>query len=390
MMLQIPLSYSFRNLFRRKLTTALTASGMALVIFVYTVVLMMDEGLRQTLVQTGQTDNVLISRRASGTEVQSSISREQAALLETQAEIATGQQGEKMVAKELVVLIALPKKGSDKNSNVTIRGVQPVSFALRPQVKLIEGRMIRPGTNEVLVGRSIFERFQGAQLGMQLRFAQQDWTIVGLFDAEKSAFDSELWGDANVLMQAFRRPVYSAVLLKLNDARQFAQMKTKIDADPRLTVDVKSESQFYAEQSALLANFIKYLGLALSIIFSIGAMLGAMITMYATVANRTAEIGTLRALGFQRPSILLAFLVEAILLAGLGGLIGITLAMGMQFFSISTVNWQSFSELAFSFKVTPGILLNALVFTLIMGLVGGVLPALRAARLKIVEALRDI
>ena len=389
-MLQIPLSYSFRNLFRRKLTTTLTASGMALVIFVYTVVLMMDEGLRQTLVQTGQADNVLISRRASGTEVQSSISREQAALLETQAEIATGQQGEKMVAKELVVLIALPKKGSDKNSNVTIRGVQPVSFALRPQVKLIEGRMIRPGTNEVLVGRSIFERFQGAQLGMQLRFAQQDWTIVGLFDAEKSAFDSELWGDANVLMQAFRRPVYSAVLLKLNDVRQFAQMKAKIDADPRLTVDVKSESQFYAEQSALLANFIKYLGLALSIIFSIGAMLGAMITMYATVANRTAEIGTLRALGFQRPSILLAFLVEAILLAGLGGLIGITLAMGMQFFSISTVNWQSFSELAFSFKVTPGILLNALLFTLIMGLVGGVLPALRAARLKIVEALRDI
>lgn len=389
-MLQIPLSYSFRNLFRRKLTTALTASGMALVIFVYTVVLMMDEGLRQTLVQTGQADNVLISRRASGTEVQSSISREQAALLETQAEIATGQQGEKMVAKELVVLIALPKKGSDKNSNVTIRGVQPVSFALRPQVKLIEGRMIRPGTNEVLVGRSIFERFQGAQLGMQLRFAQQDWTIVGLFDAEKSAFDSELWGDANVLMQAFRRPVYSAVLLKLNDVRQFAQMKTKIDADPRLTVDVKSESQFYAEQSALLANFIKYLGLALSIIFSIGAMLGAMITMYATVANRTAEIGTLRALGFQRPSILLAFLVEAILLAGLGGLIGITLAMGMQFFSISTVNWQSFSELAFSFKVTPGILLNALVFTLIMGLVGGVLPALRAARLQIVDALRAV
>lgn len=389
-MLQIPLSYSFRNLFRRKLTTALTASGMALVIFVYTVVLMMDEGLRQTLVQTGQADNVLISRRASGTEVQSSISREQAALLETQAEIATGQQGEKMVAKELVVLIALPKKGSDKNSNVTIRGVQPVSFALRPQVKLIEGRMIRPGTNEVLVGRSIFERFQGAQLGMQLRFAQQDWTIVGLFDAEKSAFDSELWGDANVLMQAFRRPVYSAVLLKLNDVRQFPQMKAKIDADPRLTVDVKSESQFYAEQSALLANFIKYLGLALSIIFSIGAMLGAMITMYATVANRTAEIGTLRALGFQRPSILLAFLVEAILLAGLGGLIGITLAMGMQFFSISTVNWQSFSELAFSFKVTPGILLNALVFTLIMGLVGGVLPALRAARLQIVDALRAV
>ena len=389
-MLQIPLSYSFRNLFRRKLTTTLTASGMALVIFVYTVVLMMDEGLRQTLVQTGQADNVLISRRASGTEVQSSISREQAALLETQAEIATGQQGEKMVAKELVVLIALPKKGSDKNSNVTIRGVQPVSFALRPQVKLIEGRMIRPGTNEVLVGRSIFERFQGAQLGMQLRFAQQDWTIVGLFDAEKSAFDSELWGDANVLMQAFRRPVYSAVLLKLNDVRQFPQMKAKIDADPRLTVDVKSESQFYAEQSALLANFIKYLGLALSIIFSIGAMLGAMITMYATVANRTAEIGTLRALGFQRPSILLAFLVEAILLAGLGGLIGITLAMGMQFFSISTVNWQSFSELAFSFKVTPGILLNALVFTLIMGLVGGVLPALRAARLQIVDALRAV
>ena len=212
--------------------------------------------------------------------------------------------------------------------------------------------------------------------------------MVGTFDAGKSGFDSEIWGDADQLMQAFRRPVYSALLFKLNDPARFDDVKARLESDQRLTVEAKRETVFYADQSEVLANFIRYLGLTLSIIFSVGAVIGAMITMYASVASRTAEIGTLRALGFRQRSVLAAFLLEAVLLGLVGGCIGLTLASFMQFFTISTMNWQSFSELAFSFTLTPVIASKTLVFALVMGVVGGFLPAIRAARLSIIDALR--
>ena len=384
----IPFSYIVRNVAARRLTTALTAGGMALVVYVFATVLMLAAGLRQTLIATGQDDNVVVIRRAAQTEVQSGVDRRQAAIVESLPDIAVGGDGQKLVSKEPVVLINLPKRDSNKPSNVVIRGVTPVGLLIRPQVKLFDGRMFRPGTAEVIAGRSIANGFKGAGIGETLRFASRDWTVVGVFDAGRTGFDSEIWGDAEQMLQAFRRLGFSALIFKLADSERFDAVKQEIETDPRLTLEAKRETRFYADQSELLSKFISYLGTAISVIFSIGAIIGAMITMYASVASRTAEIGTLRALGFSRAAILLAFLVEALLLGLAGGVIGLAAASFMQALSISTMNFQTFAEIAFTFTLTPGIVAASLAFALAMGLVGGFLPAARAARMKIVDALR--
>jgi len=384
----IPFAYIMRNVAARKLTTALTAGGMALVVYVFATVLMLAAGLEQTLVATGQDDNVVVIRRSSQTEVQSGVDRKQAAVVENLPDIAVGGDGRKLVSKEPVVLIALPKRDSGKASNVVIRGVTESGLALRPQVRLVEGRMFRAGTAEVVAGRAIAQGFQGAGVGETLRFASRDWTVVGVFDAGRTGFDSEIWGDAEQMLQAFRRLAFSSVIFKLADTERFDAVKQEIEADPRLTLEAKRETRFYADQSETLAKFISYLGTTISLIFSIGATIGAMITMYASVASRTAEIGTLRALGFSRTSILAAFLVESLLLGFLGGVVGLLAASFMQALSISTMNFQTFAELAFSFTLTPGIVAASLAFALAMGFVGGFLPAARAARMQIVDALR--
>jgi len=384
----IPFSYSFRNLWTRRLTTVLTASGMALVVFVFAATLMLATGLRKTLIETGSPDNVIVIRKASQSEVQSGVDRDQAAVVETQPEIAVGTNGMQLLAKEMVVLISLPKRGTDKPSNVVIRGISQASLSLRPQVRLIEGRMPRPGSSEVIAGQSVAKRFTGGGIGETLRFGMRDWTVVGTFDAGTTAFSSEIWGDADQLMQAFRRPVYSSVLFRLRDTTELLKVKERLETDPRLTVEAKRETQYYSDQSEMMATFLGIMGMTLTIIFSLGAIIGAMITMYAAVANRTAEIGTLRALGFRRRSIMTVFLVESLLLGLVGGLMGLFFSSFLQFFTVSTVNWQTFSELAFSFTLTPDIAMRSLVFSLIMGFVGGVLPAFRAARMNIVEALR--
>jgi ABC-type antimicrobial peptide transport system permease subunit len=387
-MTAIPLSYSVRNLWTRKLTTALTVGGMALVVFVFAAVLMLDAGLRSALVATGQPDNILVTRRASGTEIQSGVERSQAAIVESQPEIAIGAGGLSVASKESVVLIALPKRDTGTATNVTVRGLGDEGPALRPQVRIVTGRMFRRGSTEIVVGKSIAERFDRTGIGQSLRFGGREWTVVGVFDGSGSGFDSEIWGDGEQMMQSFRRNAFSSVVARLVDPAQFDQVKQRLESDPRLTLDVKRERRFYEEQSEVLSNFIRILGITLSVIFSIGAMIGATITMYAAVANRTAEIGALRALGFRRGSILVAFLAEAFALALLGWAVGLALASLMQLVNISTMNWQSFAELAFSFRLTPEIVWQSFLFAAVMGLVGGVAPALRAARLKIVDALR--
>ncbi|CAG0978983.1 Macrolide export ATP-binding/permease protein MacB [Burkholderiales bacterium] len=384
----IPLSYILRNLAARRLTTALTAGGMALVVYVFATVLMLAAGLERTLVSTGSDDNVVVIRRGSQTEVQSGIDRRQAAIVETLPGIATGEDGRRLVSKEPVVLISLAKRESGKPSNVVIRGVTAEGYALRPQVRVVVGRLPRPGTAEVVAGRSVADGFRGAGLGETVRFATRDWTVVGVFDAGRTGFDSEIWGDAEQMLQAFRRTGYSSLVFRLADASRLDEMRAAIDADPRLTLEAKRETRFYADQSEALSKFITYLGASISIIFSIGAVIGAMITMYASVASRTGEIGTLRALGFSRGAVLAAFLVESLLLGLLGGIVGLAGASTMQAFSISTMNFQTFAELAFSFALTPAIVAASLGFALAMGFVGGFLPAARAARMKIVDALR--
>jgi putative ABC transport system permease protein len=384
----IPVGYIARNLMARRLTTALTAGGMALVVYVFATVLMLAAGLQKTLVSTGQDDNVVVIRRGAQTEVQSGIDRLQAGIVDSLPDIAVAADGQRLVSREPVVLINLPKRATSKPANVVIRGVTAGGLALRPQVHLVEGRMFRPGTAEVIAGRAIASGFQGAGLGETLRFASRDWTVVGVFDAGRSGFDSEIWGDAEQMMQAFRRASYSSMLLKLADPARFDEVKATLESDPRLTVEAKRETRFYADQSEALSKFISYLGTAISIIFSIGAIIGAMITMYASVAARVGEIGTLRALGFTRTSILVAFLGESLLLGLVGGIVGLAGASVMQALSISTTNFQTFAEIAFTFTLTPGIVVASLAFALAMGFVGGFLPAARAARLRIVDALR--
>jgi ABC-type antimicrobial peptide transport system permease subunit len=385
----IPIRYTLRNLWTRKLTTALTAGGMALVVFVFTAVQMLDTGLRETLVATGQADNILVTRRAAGAEISSAVDRAQASLVESQPEIAIGSSGGRLVSKEAVILITLPKRGTGQATNVTTRGVGDAAFLLRPQVKLVQGRAFNRGFSEIVVGRSLADRFDGASVGAALRFGGREWRVVGIFDAAGSAFESEVWADADQLMQAFRRQAYSTVVAKLVTPSAFDAIKARLESDPRMTIDVKRERTFYEDQSQALSSFIRYLGLTLSIIFSIGAMIGAMITMYAAVATRVAEIGTLRALGFRRSAVLSAFLFEAVLLGGIGGIVGVALASFMQLVRISTLNWQSFAELAFSFTLTPYIAVLSIGFAVVMGIVGGFLPAVRAARLSIVDALRS-
>jgi putative ABC transport system permease protein len=385
----IPFSYSYRNLLARRLTTFLTAAGMALVVFVFAAVLMLAEGLRQTLVSTGSYDNAIVLRAGTETEVQSALDRTQAAIITSQPEIAGGKEGP-LVASEAIILVNLPRRGTGQPGNVMIRGVQPASFGLRREVRLVEGRWFKPGSNEIVAGKLIAQRYQGAGLGETVRFAMRTWRVVGVFDAGNTGFSSEMWGDVEQLLQAFRRTAFSSVTLRLRDPGAFDALKARLESDPRLPVQVRREVEFYEAQSARLADFIRLLGMVLTAIFGLGAVLGAMITMYAQVGTRINEIGTMRALGFQRRHILMAFLLEAALLGVLGWLIGMLPASLLNFITLSTINWSSFAEITFRFALTPGILLKSLAFGLGMGLVGGLLPALKAARLPLIDALRAV
>src|SRR5690242_1976455 len=261
--MKIPFSYIFRNLWTRKITTLLTAGGMALVVFVFAAVLMLDAGLRKTLVSTGSRDNAILLRQASQTEIQSAVYRDQASLLETMREVARGADGTPLVSKETLVLTQIPKKGSDKPQNVVVRGLPALGIQLRPQVHIIDGRWFRTGTSEIVVGRSIAEGFDGVEIGQRLRFAQREWTVVGTFDGGKSGFDSEIWGDVEQMMQAFRRTAYSSIIVRLRDRESFDALAKRIGEDQRLVLDVKREPLFYEEQSKQLSQFISVLGITL-------------------------------------------------------------------------------------------------------------------------------
>jgi ABC-type lipoprotein release transport system permease subunit len=382
------ISYSIKNSFARRLTSILTLLGISLVVFVFAAVLMLANGLRQALVETGTPGNVVALRQAASTEVVSIIYRNQADVVKADRAIMTDSAGAPMFASELVVLINQPRRSNGDETNITVRGVDEMSLKLRPQVRIVQGRMWRPGTSEIIAGRKAAENFVGCGLGETVRFGQRQWTVVGVFEADGSGFESEVWGDVDQLMDAFQRPVFSSLIFRLKNPDDLPVVKARIENDPRVTLQVKPEIQYYREQSEVFANFIQVLGTVISIVFSLGAIVGAMITMYAAVANRTREIGTLRALGFSRTSVLTAFLTEAIIIGLVGGLIGILFANLLAFREVSTTNFSTFAEVAFSFRMSPRIAVEALGFALIMGIVGGFLPAVRAARLRVINSLR--
>ena len=390
--MKIPIKYTLRNLWTRRLTTALTITGIALVVFVFTAVLMMAYGIQKTLVDTGSDNNIVVLRKAATSEISSIIMRDQANVIRTLPNIAKSADGKPLLSEEIAVVINLTfntKAGGF--GNITVRGITPDGVQLRQQVKLIKGRMFHWGSREIVVGSSIRKRFLNTNIGEQIKFGGDKWTVVGWFDAGGSGFDSEIWGDVDQLGQSFGYTgAFSSILIRLERPDAFEEFLTGFNKDLRLQVlEIKREKKFYADQSEDMAAFIKILGIAVTIIFSAGAMIGAMITMYAAVSNRTVEIGTLRALGFRRRSVLAAFLIESLALALIGGFIGLFLASFLQFFQISMINFGSFAELAFSFSLSPSIVINALVFSLAMGIIGGFLPSVRASRLNIVNALRS-
>jgi putative ABC transport system permease protein len=384
----IPPNYALRNISKHKVTSLMTVAGVSLVVFVFAGSMMLSNGLRETLVDTGSADNVNIIRKSSQTEVMSIISYDQAQIIKADQAVARDSNGNPLVANEVFVLIGLPKRGDTTDANIVVRGINDMSFKLRPAVKIIQGRMWQDAGSEIIVGKSAAERYTGCAVGEKLRFGMREWTVVGTFEASGTGYESEIWCDILQASDAFRRPVYSSLTVRLSDTTQFEAFKARIEGDPRLPVDVKREKDYYEAQSRTIRTFINIAGTTISVIFSLGAIIGAMITMYAAVANRTREIGTLRALGFGRASILTVFLFESLLISLAGGLVGVGAAYFLNFLQISTTNWDTFSEIAFNFRLSLGIAFNALLFSLVMGLVGGFLPSVRASRLRIVDSLR--
>jgi len=384
----IPLGYTIRNILKHKVTTPMTILGVSLVVFVFAAAQMLSYGLKSTLVSTGSDDNAIVIRKSSQSEVQSIILRDQGQIVGTSPEIARAADGSALYTNEIYVLINQPKRATGELANIVVRGVTPKSLELRPAVKLIAGRMWQDAGSEVIAGKSAAERYAGCGLGEKLRFGAREWTVVGVFDAQGSGFDSELWGDVVQIADVFRRPIYSSVTFRMADTTQFEAMKARLENDRRMEVDVFREKEYYAAQSRTLAGFIGIGGTIVSIIFSLGAIVGAMITMYASVANRVREIGTLRSLGFSRLAILISLLIEAMAISLTGGLLGIVGASFLGMLQVATTNWDTFSQIAFNFRLSTAIVIAAVVFALVMGLVGGFLPAVRAARLKIVDSLR--
>ena len=391
-MAQVPTIYNLRSLWVRKVTTVLTGLGLALVVFVFASVLMLGEGIQKTMASTGLPTNAKIIRKGSQNEVQSSVSPEQFRLISAAPEAGVGKDGKPLVSTELLVLIYALKDGwktSDEGANVNVRGVGAAALELHPP-RSLDGRMYKPGTSEVVVGRALVGKFDGARLGSAIHFARRDWQVVGVMDQAGSAYDSEIWGDIDQLGDAFaRRPSVSSVTLKLRDKDALTSLEARMATDPQLNkLEIKREDLFWAAQSRTTSLFITILGIFVAVIFSVGATLGAMITMYSQVAARTREIGTLRAIGFGRLAVLYSFVRESVILALLSGVLGVFFASFLQLVSFSTINFATFSETVFRFSLTPGIVRNALLFALALGLFGGLLPAVRAARMPIVKATR--
>jgi len=388
--MKIPLSYNWRNLLARRLTTGLTVTGISLVVFVFAAVLMLAQGIEDTLVATGSEDNVILIREGSQSELMSSLTREQIDLVSTFPELARDNDNQPLLTADVVTMINLHKKQSGDMGNIAVRGISPGAFDLRPQVRLESGRWFKPGQLEVVIGNKIAEQFENTAVGDLIEIGSKKWEVVGILEAGKTGFASEIWGDADLVLSEFNRQnVFSSATFRLSNPEEFEIIKTKLETERRLQeLDVKREQTYYKEQSQFMATFISALGLVITVIFSFGAMIGAMITMYAAVANRTVEIGTLRALGFRRRSILTAFLIESLVLSLIGAGIGLGLASFLQMVSFSTTNFGSFSGLAFGFSLNPVIVLSTVIFSLVMGIFGGFLPAVRAARMDIVNSLR--
>jgi putative ABC transport system permease protein len=383
-------SYNLRSMVVRKATAAMTAGGIAMVVAVFVMTLAIAQGFRATLVASGSPQNVIVLRKGATSETVSAVLRSDVPIVESLPQVARGADRQAIASPELVVIIALPRTTDDQPANVPVRGVGSKAFQLHDLLTFVEGRPFTPGTREINVGRLATGRFKGLSLGSDVKFGSNTWKVVGVFTAGDASFESEVWGDVDLMMPAFQRGGYQSMTVKLVDPSLFDSFKAALAADPRLILEPQREQDYYAEQSRLMTTVIRVFGTFVTLILSIGAMFGAMNTMYAAVAYRTREIGTLRALGFGRFRIVSAFLAESVALALVGGLIGCVLALPVHGLSTGTTNFSGFSEVAFKFRITPALLAGGLVFAMMMGAIGGLLPAIRAARIPVARALREI
>jgi len=385
----IPFAYNLRNLIVRRTTTIMTALGIALTVAVLLAVLALVAGLRTAFESTGDPLQVLVMRKGATAELSSGMSREIFQVIKANPGIAK-QAEEPLASLEMVTVINLPSVDSPQGMNVTLRGLMPAGVQMRHDLKLQEGVWFNPGQREIVVGRSIAKRYPAAHLGSRLRFGRGEWLIVGVMDGGQSAVNSEIFGDLNQISSDFNRADgLSSVLLRAADAATVPALINSLKDDRRLNVDAMTEKAYYAAQTASGAP-LQFLGIFVSAIMAIGSSFASMNTMYAAVARRSREIGTLRVLGFPRGSILFSFFVESLLLALLGGLLGCVLVLPLNNITTGIGSFVTFSEIAFNFRVTPAIMMTGLIFALFMGSVGGLFPARMASRKEILTALRDI
>jgi putative ABC transport system permease protein len=387
----VPIVYNLRSMKVRWLTAVAAVLGIAGTVGVFIAMLALAHGFRATLVNSGSPDNVLIRRAGSSAELDGSVALDQVQAIEDEPGVAH-DNGKPLVSPEAVLIAAFNLKSTGTNANVQIRGVSPVVLKVRPNVKIIEGRFFEPGLAELVIGRNVPSTYEGLELGDTVPFGGQAWKVVGVFDAGGSSFDSEVWADSRVLNQVYKRPenLYQSVTVHLTSPAAFQQFKDAVTADPKLTVQVDHEVEYYARQSQVLTTLISVLGGLVVLIMGVGAVIGALNTMYAMVSERSREIGTMRAIGFSQFSIVLSFVFEALLIAFIGGVIGCVSVLKLNGYTTSTMNMQTFSHVAFAFQITPILLAVGILFALLMGVVGGVPPAIRAARRPVTLALREL
>jgi putative ABC transport system permease protein len=382
----VPLSYNWRSLWQRKAATMATAAAIAVVVAIFVVVLSLSQGISHAFVSSGRDDQALVLRPNSRVELNSTVDHDQVRIIKASPLVAKDAYGV-LASAECYVIVNLERSDGGGGTNIALRGLEPAGVRMRSQVRLVQGRWFNPGLTELVVPRRMLGRFQDMALGGELAFAGRRWPIVGVFDGEGSAFDSELWTDVEQVLQARRRDVYSSVLVRLPSQPRVQGFIDAVAEDKRLKLEVKTERDYYAEQTEA-GKPIQALGNLITVILTLGAIFTAMNTMYSSVAGRTSEIGTLRALGFRRVEILASFQWEALMLCGLGGAAGALLALAFNGIRTSTVNFQTFSDVSFAFTITPGLLLQGVAFSILMGLAGGILPAWRASRIPVTEAMK--
>ena len=388
----IPLIYNIRSVRVRLASTAVAVFGISGVVAVFIAMLSMANGFWETLKSTGSPKNVMVRRGGSNSELESAVQLDQVKLISDTAGIAKNEKGKPLVSPEVVVIAALPMISTGTDANVQVRGVSEIVFEVRPNVRLAQGRMFQPGLNELIVGANAVNLYAGISLGSEVKIGRNFFKVVGLFDGGGSAFDSEIWCDTVILNQTFNRPqnIFQSVTVRLESEQGYAAFQDLLAGDPSLTVKTEKEVDYYERQSRMITTFIRVLGFLVASIMGIGAVFGALNTMFASVSSRSREIATLRSIGFTQRDVIISFVFESIFIAFLGGCIGCLVALPLNGFTASTINWSTFSHLAFAFKVTPGMLGSGLVFAVFMGFLGGFFPAVRAARQSIPMALRGL